>query len=191
MRYRSAPRLPAWAPLGAICLLIGCGTPEPHISVADLPPYTAEEAHLYDDSIASEVVDGQAPGSEPSPPFVERVIHADLIVPVKLVAINVERSADAVRYQLVADPSGEPLHGFIGEGPLELAVGRASPSLALLKAMDTQLVGRDLIVIARRYQREGEIVVHFRAEPDTLEVREAVREALASQVAKADAETAP
>jgi hypothetical protein len=157
-------------------LASGCGRSEPEIVVSDLPPYTEEEARLYDDSIAQDVFDAEAsvPGGDR---FVEGVARADLIVPVRLVAINAERSEGSVRYELIADPAGPPLKGTTS-GPLQLSVSRGSPSQAMLKALDTQLVGSKLIVIARRYQREGKLVLHFRAEADTVAARDAIHSAL-------------
>lgn len=162
-------------------LLVSCGNGEDAaIPVAELPLYTAEEARTYDDSLAQEIFDS---GAKPplGEPFHQRVLHADVIVRVKLVAINAERSEASVRYELVTDPTAEPLEGELDSGNFELSVGRGSPSQAMLKALDTQLVGTHMIVLAKRYQRDGKLVVHFRAEPDTVEVRDAVKKTLAQR----------
>lgn len=163
------------------CLLtarfvLACGRSEPEIVISELPPYTPEEARLYDDSIAADVFDEEALAPR-GDRFQEGVWRADLIVPVRLVAINAERSEEAVRYELIAEPEGAPLKGN-ASGRLQLSVNRGSPSQAMLKSLDTQLVGSKLIVIARRYQREGKLVLHFRAEADTVAARKAIEDAL-------------
>lgn len=156
--------------------------------MSDLPPYTEEESRLYDDSIAQDVFDEEA--SVPrGDRFREGVVRADIIVPVRLVAINAERSEDAVRYELIADPEGPALKGS-SQGPLQLSVSRGSPSQAMLKSLDTQLVGSKLIVIARRYQRDGKLVLHFRAEADTVAARDAIENAL-RKATPATTETPP
>lgn len=167
--------------LGLALALGGCSPSKtPDVRVQDLPPYTKEEASLYDDSIAPDVFDSEVQALIDER-FRQRVARAEVIVPVKLVAINAERSKESVRYALVTNPAGKPFVGVVDEGPLELSVGRTSPSQAMLKALDTQLVGARMIVLARRYQQDGKLVVHFRAEPDTVKVRAAVRAALEQQ----------
>lgn len=185
-RHGSATRL-----LAVAWLVLACGRAEPEIAVSELPPYTEEEARLYDDSIAPDVFDAEASAPR-GDRFVEGVTRADLIVPVRLVAINAERSEDSVRYELIADPEGAPLKGS-ASGPLQLRVSRGSPSQAMLKSLDTQLVGSKLIVIARRYQRDGKLVLHFRAEADTVAARDAIKDALQkpSPAAPADSPAPP
>lgn len=178
----TAMRAPHWCGIVGLAIALGGCFPSktPDVRVQDLPPYTKEESVLYDDSIAPDVFDSEV-SALIDERFRQRVARAELIVPVKLVAINAEKSEESVRYALVTDPAGAPFVGVVDEGPLELSVGRTSPSQAMLKALDTQLVGAKMIVLARRYQQEGKLVVHFRAEPDTLKVRAAVRAALDEQ----------
>ena len=171
----------AWRLFLLLGLLVSCGSGEDAaIPIAELPLYTAEEARTYDDSLAQEIFDS---GAKPTfgEPFQKRVLHADVIVQVKLVAINAERSEASVRYEIVTDPTAEPLEGELAAGSFELTVGRGSPSQAMLKALDTQLVGTHMIVFAKRYQRDGKLVVHFRAEPETVGVRDAVKKVLAQR----------
>jgi hypothetical protein len=158
-------------------LAAACAAREPEIAVSDLPPYTREEAATYDDSIAPDAFDEDA--SRPHGERFERIVdEADFIVPVRLVAINAKRADGSVRYQLIAEPAGPALKGTTPSGPLEFEVSRASPSQAMLKSLDTQLVGLKLILMARRYQLDGKMVMHFRAEADTVDAREAVASAL-------------
>lgn len=145
--------------------------------MSELPKYTQAEVASFDDSFAPEVFDPEASAPK-GDRFRRSVQQADLIVPARLTAINAKRSGGSVRYQLIADPSGAALKGFLGEGPLEFEIAPGSPSLGMLKAMDTQLVGTKLILLARRYQLDGKIVMHFRAEADTVPSRQAIAEAL-------------
>lgn len=175
--------------VGTLCLtLAGCSTSaEAEVPIDELPTYTREEARLYDDSIAMEVFESEQAPTPTGALFEDRVRAADLIAPVRLVGIDAEKSDETVRYQLVAKLTDEPLTGSVNDDPLRLAVGRGSPSQAMLEAMDTQLVGVRMLVLARRYQRDGEMVMHFRSEPDTVATRDAVRKALAENAEAANA----
>lgn len=154
-----------------------CGSKEPDFVVSELPEYSPQESSAFDDSFAPEVFDpdASAPKGER---FEKGVQQADVIVPARLTAINAKRSGGSVRYQMIADPSGTPLKGTLGPGSLEFEISPGSPSLGMLKALDTQLVGTKLILLVRRYQADGKMVMHFRAEADTVPSREAITEAL-------------
>jgi hypothetical protein len=172
-----------------VLAVLACRPGEPGIVVSELPPYTRQEAAVFDDSIAPGVFDPDA-DAPLAGEFPEAVRRADFIVPARLVAINRERHEQAVRYELLAEAVGPTLLGAIGDGPIELDVSRTSPSQPLLRAMDTQLVGTKLLVIARRYQLDGKMVVHFRAEPDTVAIRDAIEAALRDSAAQPTDESA-
>jgi methionyl aminopeptidase len=167
-----------------------CGSKEPAFVIAELPEYSQQEASAFDDSFAPEVFDPEASAPK-GERFEENVQQADLIVPARLTAINAKRSEGSVRYQMIADPSGTPLKGVLGQGALEFEISPGSPSLGMLKALDTQLVGIKLILLVRRYQADGKMVMHFRAEADTVPSREAITMALRAPAPVATGASAP
>lgn len=142
------------------------------VPTQDLPVYDTAQAHLFDDSIAPEVfglkVDGIPP--EQDKQLLKRSMQADHALRVKLKTIREERFGDTVRYRIVLRPVGPPLFGAPvttdGESELELMVGRASPSLSLIRSMSVEVVGAQFVLLLKRFQMNGEQVLHFRAEAD-------------------------
>lgn len=148
-----------------------------------LPVYNQEAAQVFDDSIAPEVFGLQVERMNPAKDHVlrERSRGADHISRVKLRTILEERFAESVRYRIVLQPLGEPLFGDALPAKLELTVGRASPSLIMLRSMSVEAVGAKFILLLKRYQLNSEPVFHFRGEPDQADVLAAIRKATTTE----------
>lgn len=144
-----------------------------------LPVYDQEAAQVFDDSIAPEVFGLQVERTNPAKDRVLRARSrgADHITRVKLRTILEERFAESLRYRIVVQPLEEPIFGGTLPAELELTVGRASPSLSMLRTMSVEAVGAKFILLLKRYQLNSEPVFHFRGEPDQADVLAAIRQA--------------
>lgn len=150
------------------------------VPVQELPVYDATQAHLFDDSIAPEVfgleVDRIPPKQDKQ--LLKRSQQADHVSRVKLRTIREERFGDTLRYRIVVQPLGPPLVGgpvhSQGEEEIELTVGRASPSLSLLRSMTVEVVGARFVLLLKRFQLNGEQVLHFRGEADEEAIIDAI-----------------
>lgn len=184
----SRPKGPllAWLPsigkLAPLLLVVGCGasTAEPATleePAEHLPTYDQEAARIFDDSIAPEVFGLQVERANPARDSVlrERSQSADHVARVKLRTILEERFDDSLRYRIIVQPLGEPILGAALPEELELTVGRASPSLSMLRSMSVEAVGAKFILLLKRYQINGEPVFHFRGEPDQGNVLAAIQ----------------
>lgn len=144
-----------------------------------LPPYDTEAAQVFDDSIAPEVFGLQVERSNPAKDELlrRRAQTADHVARVKLRTILEERFADSLRYRIVVQTLGAPIAGEALPPELELTVGRASPSLSMLRSMSVEAVGAKFILLLRRYQLDSEPVLHFRGEPDQGDILAAIQQA--------------
>lgn len=146
---------------------------------AELPVYDREASRVFDDSIAPEVfgleVDREDPNKDPL--FTRRSREADHVLRVKLRTIREERFDGSLRYRIVVQPLGPPIMGEPLAEELELNVGRASPSLSMLRSMSVEAVGAKFILLLKRYQLDQDLVFHFRGEPDREGIVEAIRRA--------------
>lgn len=147
--------------------------------VSELPVYTQSEKTVFDDSIAPEVFGLEVEGSayEEEPQFVERAQFADHIFRAKIKTVSAHRLGAQQRYRIVLEPIGKPIVGRRLPADVELLVGRASPSINLLRTMASGIVGSTSVVFMREYRLEDQRVFHFRGEPDSEQVIAAVREA--------------
>lgn len=164
---------------GVLFIVVACSggdRPPPETPVTELPPYTVDEQLVFDDSIAPEVFGLDVDGSSvDDPSFVQRAMRADLITRAKLLTITSDELAGQTSYHVTLKPLGAPLFGFPSKGNIEITVGRASPSLTLLRSMAVKGVGQKLIVLLRNYRLDDGRVVHFRGEPDTEEIANALQ----------------
>ncbi|MEN9579798.1 MAG: hypothetical protein RJA70_2807 [Pseudomonadota bacterium] len=168
--------------LAPLCLLLAaCGPPAPpkEVPIDQLPPYSAEEQAVFDDSLAPEVfglaTDHRAFLVQPN--FRARSEQADLVFRAKLVTVRQDLVAGQATYVVVFQRIGAPLVGGYAPSELEVTVGRGSPSLSSLRSMAGKAVGSRTTVLLRRYRKDDERVAHFRAEPDSEQVRKAILDA--------------
>jgi hypothetical protein len=161
--------------------LAACASGSPAVAsnerpTEELPPYTAEAAELFDDSLAPEVFGFKVDRSNilEDSVFKDRVQASDQVQAVRLSTIQQDRIGQTVHYRLVLSPVGPPLVGDPLPPDSELRVGLGSPSLNLIRSMDIELVGKEFIVLLKVFRLSGKAVIHFRAEPNTAPMREAI-----------------
>lgn len=162
--------------------LVACGAaaapPAPQF-----PPYTAQEARLFDDAIDPRVlgvgydVPLVSPRSDTS--LFERAQIGDGVVRARIDSVTIQGLQEATPiYELgvrVLEPLGRA-DGLPSE--FTLRIGPDSPSFSLARALEGRLSGHTAIVFVRTYSTEaGEAVYHFHVVPDDPAVAAAVREA--------------
>ena len=160
---------------------LGCGAPaEPVSPVQGLPPYTPEEARLFDDVIASELFDyGLSPRHAESDPLIDdRAAFADTATVMKVTTLSSEGSGTA--YSLSLRPLGT-ISGPAERETVTLSVSASNPSFLLLDGMGGRWVGTELVLLARRYRQGEDAVIHFRAEPNRPAVLDVIARARRSK----------
>ncbi|MCA9640632.1 MAG: hypothetical protein H6718_33430 [Polyangiaceae bacterium] len=166
--------------LAASLALVACG-PALSEQPSGLPPYTATSAGLFDDTLASEIFD--MPSAEQTPAQQQRrlrgrVTEADLVVQVRVSTVTRDGTGENVRYNLSLTPVAAPLKGQVS-GAIEVEVGPTSPSFALVRSEDTRLVGRQLLLLLKRFDESGAVTNHFRGEAATPENADQIRKMMA------------
>ena len=174
----AAPR-----PLLSFCLLLAalshCGPAArpSHVERIELPRYTPAQAVLFDDQF-HEAVFRQVYWT-PDHKLGDRVRLADAVVVARITtASEIPSSEGGPDIVVELRPWGTPLAGAAPEGPVLLTLSPDSPSHRLFRWQKPRLLGRDVVLLIRRYEQNGEVRVHFRAEPNLQDVHLAIRQAI-------------
>jgi hypothetical protein len=164
--------------LAVVLAVAACATPEPKSPPPErLPAFTAEDATLFDDAFAPAVF------SSDTAPDIDHKLYlrarqAESVVPARVATVTEDRGSDGEHvYTLELRPTGPPLAGVVWRDRVALTVAPASPSYAVLRSLGSSLIGMPVILFFRRYKNDGRQSVHWRAEPDREEVRQAVERA--------------
>lgn len=144
------------------------------------PPYTPQDARLFDDEIDPRVLglgyDAPRVAPRGDAALFQRAQIGDGVVRGVIDSVTVKGS-DA-RFELGIRVLEPLAHGDAVGPSFVLAVGHSSPSFGLVRALQSRLSGRKAIVFVRTYSNEsGEAVTHFHMVPDDPQVANAVREA--------------
>jgi hypothetical protein len=170
-----------------VVVAAGCSGGQKKVVVI-APEYQPEYAVVFDDLLAPELFgfnpDGRNAAADPK--LRERVLRADLILPVR--AETLSRSGGVENkgaYELTLAASGPALFGNTPKEALLVNVGARSPAYPWVDGAGPRWVGTRLILFAKRF-RTGKPnepdVIHYRGEPDTPSMREAIHRHLASRV---------
>jgi hypothetical protein len=162
--------------------LTGCAGADAAAPPPAFPPYTADDARLFDDAIDPRVLDVgyDAPRLAPrgDATLFERAQIGEGVVRGRIDSVTVKGSPDAPDYELgvrVIEPLGR--NRTLGS-EFAVRVDRTSPSFGLVRALLTRISGHTAIVFVRTYANEsGAPTTHFHMVPDDPEVAAAVREA--------------
>ena len=175
-----------WIALAVGALSIGCGgSGKKKIVVA--PEYQPEYAVVFDDRLAPELFGSNPDGRDATtdPKLRERTLRADAILPVRVETVSrVGGIENKGSYELVLAPAGPPLFGN-ASGSLVINIGAGSPSYPWVEGAGPRWVGTRLILFAKRFRtgkRNEPDVIHFRGEPDTQPMRQAIHRHLADRV---------
>lgn len=142
-----------------------------------LPPFTAAEASLFDDTFALSIFDViTAEALDPSEDrkLAERTARADTVVPVKITTVTCDTEGPRSQYSLVLVPTSKALAGRPLDGPVTLVLSAEHPSYGLVRSANMALAGTTLIIMMRHYEVDGREMMHWRAEADTPAVRYAI-----------------
>jgi hypothetical protein len=171
--------------LGALAVVAfaNCGPSPPArtaSAVEKLPRYTPEDALLFDDHLALGVLPALlTPTSRPAqdPKLAERARRAEAVVRMRITTVTRDSAGSQAAYSLVLVPLAPPLAGRASGEPLVLRVTEKSPSFYAVSLEGADLIARTLILFFRRYNEQGHLTLHWRAEADIPEVQAAVRRA--------------
>jgi hypothetical protein len=140
-----------------------------------LPPYTAEEAALFDDMVAPVVFglrDDQKPAESQS--FYDRKKRADAVLEGRISTVTEEALAGKNGYALSVSID-TVVRGSNPEKVLELRIPPGSNGLARMQASSTALVGKRVLLFIRRFARGDEVELHFHADADDAAAQEALK----------------
>jgi hypothetical protein len=177
-------RFTFWRRPAAVVLLFflgpnGCSGTQTHPAASDatLGPYSPEAAVLFDDVFAPAIFgfdpEGRHPGKDPK--LKERTRRAEFVLVARVETVSrVGGVAHRGAYEVTLAPVGAALLGHAPPGPLMLGVPVTSPSYAWLDGAGTKWVGSSVVMFGRHYADGAVPALHFRCEPDTAEVRNAV-----------------
>ena len=150
-----------------------------------LSPWGDRARFVFDDNIepAAVGVAMDVPSARGDKFLRERALTADLVARVRVQTVTVETRGDDSTYRLgvqVATPTLAPAPK-IQDKTLELVIKPATPAYGIAKALDQRMQRMTFIgFISRFASADGsEIELHWHLSPDTPDVAEAVKEAVA------------
>jgi hypothetical protein len=183
MNRPSLARLACKAPFLVALGILGCSPLPADAPSRPLPAYAGHAVELFDDAIEPLAVGVSL--DVPTDPrsdhrLRERTQVGDAALRVRVTTVTVKEEDTQTRY-LVGLRTLEKLAGQFPPGDtFEISVGKASPSVGLLKALDTQIVGKTFVGFVRAFVRpDGDQEIHFHLAPDTKDEVGAVRDAAA------------
>jgi hypothetical protein len=174
------------APL-LISLAAGCGGGRTKVIVI-APEYQPEYAVVFDDLLVPSLFGFDPEGRDPvqDPKLRERALRADLIVPARVETMSrvggVEKTG---AYELALRASGPALFGRAPSEALLVNIGATNPSYAWVEGAGPRWVGTRLILFAKRFKggkKDEADVIHYRGEPDTQAMRDAINRHLSVRV---------
>lgn len=162
-------------------LLAACSPPKPASGpTRPLSEWTGEEAQLLDDGIdigAIPLGDASPGRDETSEGLIpRRMDSSDAVVLGKVIAVSSEPNGENKKRFRLEIASIELLSGKPLEGNVVLKVEPNAPSYGTIRAVDTHLIGRKLVVFVRQYAADdgGEPVTHYHLSPATKPVLDGI-----------------
>ena len=166
--------LPRWC-LILILALGACGGsragPAADPTLANLPPYTAADVALLDDRLSPEVFGTEVDSSDP---VARRATLGDGIVRARIITVTRDSAGQAERFVVTLAPVPPALKGRDITEALSLSIPTTNPSFGFVKSFETELVGRSVIVIYKRFAENGEATLRWHIEADGPRVLQAI-----------------
>jgi hypothetical protein len=164
-------------------LVMGCGGPDPRSPDRPRPPYEGRSVEVFDDTIEPRAVGlnlDDARTARGDGALAERLALAEGTARVAITTVTGRGDGVEVEY-VIQVKVVEKLNGDLPE-ELSIYVGKQSPSLGIVKSMDSRLGGKTLIAFLKEFKGpDGEPRWHFHVSPDTKDVIAAINDALALQ----------
>lgn len=150
-----------------------------------LSPWVDRARIVFDDNIepAAVGVAMDVPSARGDKFLRERALTADLVSRLRVQTVTIETVGDDSTYHLgvqVATPTLAP-DPRITEKTLELVIRTTTPAYGIAKALDQRMQGLTFIGFISRFASPdgSEVDLHWHLAPDTADVAEAVKEAVA------------
>jgi hypothetical protein len=167
---------------------VACGEPSTEVQspqALGLSPWAGRGRILFDDNIEPAAVGYtmEVPSARGDKFLRERALTAELVARLRVQTVTVETIGDDSTYHLgvqVATPTLAP-DPKIKEKTLELVIRASTPAYGIAKALDQRMQGLTFIGFVSRFASPDgtEVELHWHLSPDTADVAEAVKEAVA------------
>jgi len=159
-------------------LLAACGGSRSGTNGADgaaFPEYSATDAVLFDDMLAPALFgfDPEARTPAKDPKLRDRTRYADYVLPVRVESVSRVGAEHEGTYELTLAPTGPALAGDHA-GPVMITLPKSGPAYAWVEGAGSKFAGSRLIIFVKAFRNGESSVLHFRGEPDTPDVRQAV-----------------
>ncbi len=130
---------------------------------------------LFDDVLAPALFGFDPQGRTPAkdPKLRGRTQNADFVVPVRVESLSKVGAQNEGAYEVTLAPTGPALAGE-HTGPIVIQVPMGGPSYAWVDGAGASFAGSRLIIFGKAFRHGEGSVLHYRGEPDTPEVREAI-----------------
>jgi hypothetical protein len=155
-------------------LTIACASRPAESPESQLPRYSPAEAALFDDTLAWPSTRAAAPLTlRNNAKLIERTHRSDSVFLGKVVTLA-SPSSQAASPRSFTVRAIEPIAGEVPSADIVLSLpsAPASPRVA-----ENRLLGRSFIFFVKSYWGESGVEAHFRAEPDSPDVRSVVDQA--------------
>lgn len=166
-----------------VLVAIGCTQKkvDPRIPTTPESAWTGSDAVLFDDGVdvgalpVSDAPPGRDESNEAQIPA--RINAAEGVLRAKVISVSTEPSGDRKRYRIELTIEGEPLAGLAPpDMPFAIVLEPEAPAYGTIRALDSRLIGRKMVVFYRRYATdEGTATIHFHLSPPTKPVLEAIQ----------------
>ncbi|MDX2055866.1 MAG: hypothetical protein SFV15_25920 [Polyangiaceae bacterium] len=174
--FRSSRKL-----LATLAFLAGaCSAPhrEAHSpSASNLPEYAGPASAAFDDSIAPGTVEPSFLSADTASrqALSKRTAEADTVAPVRVATA----SQVGASFDLTLEPVGAPIRGAAFTEAFTVSVSARAPAYAFLESHRLQLLGTTVIIFLKAFNVEGSVETHFRIEPNSPSMRQAIERAAA------------
>lgn len=158
-----------------VLLVAACGGSGTGTNGAAFPEYSAADALLFDDMLAPALFgfDPEARTPAKDPKLRDRTRHADYVLPVRVESLSRIGAEHEGAYELTLAPIGPALAGDHA-GPVMITLPKSGPAYSWVDGAGAKFAGTRLIVFVKAFRSGESSVLHFRGEPDTPDVRQAV-----------------
>jgi len=164
--------------------VIGCGASDQGaVDASGLPRWEGDAHDVFSDEIEPEAV---GLSLDPGSPRIDGALRhraqtADVVARVRVQTVTLNTVGDRVTYHLSIQVGQPPLiEPRVDDQNFELTIVPSSPGYGIAKAFGIRLKGKTFIGFLKRFVNvDGGVDVHFHLAPDSAEVANAVKEAVA------------
>lgn len=160
--------------ISTACGPTGGGRGAPSAPAAPLPPYTAADAALLDDRMSPEVFGAMVDASDP---VGRRAALGDGIVRARVITVTRDSTGQSEKFLVDLQPVPPALKGPDIAERLGLTIPPENPTFAFVKSFESELVGRSVIVIYKRFDEGGQATLRWHIEAENPRVLGAIERA--------------